>query len=684
MTLKTKNILVFSLLVSLLPAGLVSCRGLAPEDVPGEKPEIKEVTTVPVRLSLHVGNSQSATKADVEVITEMRNSDQQEPKQQNFRGIDQVRIIPFETTQEVGDNDESLFAPMALGDIPKTLVPKANAYLYSSVDLPLGTSSALVYGTGHREDGTSYTVKHKYGSLIPTGFERKILSPSDLGFSPETILPAPSANQDATPEQATVIADVLTQIMFGVANTENPHLGTDHYEVTAFYGEGKSKTLIFYWDESIGNANLKDCYVNMKAGGALMPGSGKNVEAMLSSIYSAVKKTIINSDPYEIEEGGVLYEEVYKESSHSHLLTYGDIYQGVQGMILSRFASCNKITVDSQANQWAVRFSEDTAPGVADYPENLGLPSGAAVVRWTKSGYKVPLENGLDGIAPISRYCYPPSLYYYVNTPIRTAFSKSDVYPDVSEVYTPENTLLWGDILTEYYTSGKTVSTSTGDVALYNPLQFAVGMLIATVKADTGGTGYLQDNDGQDGTVFWLKDKNTQKDVLKLTGIIIGRQYPQHYDFTPVYHDADPVNHVEESPQYYLYDDQFPKDDAAICLTETESDEFRSLALETPANKEVYFCLEFLNDSKDQSFYGAEGRILPGHKFYLVGKLAFPQDASKDKVFMQDCYTKAPCVIKTLAEAHCAVPDLGIPTLALGVETNMYWELTTPTTVMMQ
>ena len=106
--------------------------------------------------------------------------------------------------------------------------------------------------------------------------------------------------------------------------------------------------------------------------------------------------------------------------------------------------------------------------------------------------------------------------------------------------------------------------------------------------------------------------------------------------------------------------------------------------------------MEFRNDS-GASFHGAEGRILPGHKFYLVGKLGFTDSNGnrlKDrngnplpdgsKVFARDCYTEAACLIKTFKNAHSAVPDMGIPQLSLGVETEINWVLTDPTTVMLE
>ena len=86
-----------------------------------------------------------------------------------------------------------------------------------------------------------------------------------------------------------------------------------------------------------------------------------------------------------------------------------------------------------------------------------------------------------------------------------------------------------------------------------------------------------------------------------------------------------------------------------------------------------------------QSFYGAEGRILPGHKFYLVGKLDAPGEGeARKEIFTKGYKTTVKCTISSLKDAHSAVPDMGIPLLTLGVDTVVDWNLSTPTTLMFE
>ena len=641
MILKQRHIVFRILLVLLMPAGLVSCN--KDRETQTGRPGEDSFTAVQLALRLGAG---AKTKADVEAISEM----QENPV---FRGVENIHFIPFASSSAVSGTDKTMDTVLALPNIAQNgLVANNNAHLYagSGLALPLRTSSALVYGEAPRiTPGVSIDDKHRDGSLIVTGLGRYVYHASDVAFAPETMLVPGSG----TPEEASRIASVLTQVVSG-----------ESFTITAHFGADQTREVSVPWNENIGDANLKDCYEQITAGGALIPGSGVIVASLLTNLYRSIYNyNIVNSFQYEVEKDGETFPATKDDATP---LTYGDLYRGVRDVILARFAAL------STGEAPVLQISDEPNPTVSFvdenltlYPEKYGLPSGAAVVRWTPVGYIVPLENGLDGIAPISSYCYPPCLYYFANTTLRTSNKQAE---EIVAWYRPELSD-WNAIL-ENYTDGRSVSSSTSSVALESPLQFAQGLLAATVKASSVN---LQDNDGLDYTLV-----NVSGTKFPLTGIIIGRQYPAQFDFSPVY--------VSEtaSKQYYLYDNQMPAGTYLHVPEVGETlQEFRTLSLETPADKEVYFALEFRNDS-GSSFYGAEGRILPGHKFYLVGKLGRPSGYTEESftVFKRDHVTTANCVIKTLKNAHSAVPDMGIPQLTLGVETEINWILATPVTVM--
>lgn len=595
---------------------------------------------VPAQLAMSLGGG-VATRGDVTVIKELQDTPA-------FSGVEDIKFLAFSTTTDVS-KDGATPLNMAL---PKMYL-EASDLLYPSLahcfggswvfTIPRETASFLSYGRTKviKESETDpVSFKHKNGSLVETGFDTDGFNTSSIRFSPEVML-----SSGSTPAAATSIAQALDAIVFGQSFSINAYYGTN----------GQFETLSFPWDGNIGDDNLRDCYQNITAGGALMPGSGTNVAAMLTNLYRAVSGyNILNPAQYEIEKDGAIYPATKENGTP---LTYADIYKGVQSVILDRFnalaTGTSTVIAISGGDSPVVSFTDEE---LATYPERLGLPSGAAVVRWTPSGYKVPIENGLDGIAPISAYCYPPVLYYFGDSNIRTS---NDV--NVEDLYVSGSD--WPSILNGYK-DGAVVTSSTRAVALVEPLHFAAGMLKASIKAESSS---LQDNDDKD---YTLVDVSGNK--FPLTGVIIGRQYPQKYNFTPDY--------TTESKQYYMYDDQI----SGIYLTTDQSDYFRSLTLQTPEGKDTYFCLEFRNDS-GQSFYGAEGRILPGHKFYLVGKLETPPATSGFKeVFTRNYITTVRCVIKSLADAHSAVPDMGIPQLNLGVETVVDWTMSDPLTLILE
>ena len=662
MTLNLRHICYVILSAILLPAGLVSCSKSS-----GVTKEAGEPGTTPVKLALSLGSS-SSVKASVDIITEMKESPQ-------FRGLSNVLVVPFQSGTAVEGTDKTLSHMIALPSISQDgLISGNNAHNYSGsgLDLPLGTSSALVYGKAPWTAGESVENLHKWGSLIENGFEKKgaewayVTYAGEIGFEPHTML----VKDSGSPSEASAIAQALTDIVVG-----------DVFTILAYYdfdqngNPGKSRLISMAWDAGIQDDNLRSCYENITLEGALMPGSGDNVEALLTNLYRGIYNyNILNSVPYEIEDSGDIYQDVawYNSTAGAYQsLTYGILYNGVKDMVLRRFNALlpnpdagreGVITVSGGENP-EIRFRDAS---LSSYPEQYGLPSGAAVVRWTPAGYVVPLENGLDGIAPISYYCYPPPLYYFSNTTLRTSNDASKV----AGLYNSSNT--WEQIKAGYE-DGSAVSSSTRAVVLEETLEYAVGMLCATVRS---ASEYLQDNDGRDDTRVHAVGEN-----LPLTGVIIGRQYPLDFDFTPKY-----VSDTE-TRQFYLYDNQVP--DGIYLHVPGQSEtlkEFRTLVMETPArtdqwNTEVYFALEFLNNT--DSFQGAEGRILTGHKFYLVGKLDFPENSAFDQVFIRDRITTANCVIKTLKNAHNAVPDLGIPQLTLGVELETNWKMSNPVSLIL-
>ena len=609
-------------------AGLVSCAREA-VDVIGTESDASQ----PVRMSLTLGDGR-ATKADVGFITEMGD------KEGRFRGVADLRLLPFSSRSVVSSQDAVLSGTVYFPFLESPRASRNNVlYFTQDLFLPRRTASALLYGkarkAGNKADG-SVADKQLNGSILePDFFHAKTLTAGDFIFTPEAML------RSGDPKAVAAMQDIVSAL-------DGVVLGVS-YSVDVTFNGSETKTVTVNWNGEVEDENLRSCYAAITEEGKLMPGSGRNVEALLTTLYRTVDSYVSqNALAYEVEKNGSFFT-AYKQEDGS-ILQYKDLYNGLCQAIKNKFSACGNITITDDKS---VKFRDSAT---SSYPESYGLPSGAAAVRWSPSGYVVPLENGLEGIAPISRFCFPPALYYFANSPLVT--STSD---DVLEHYSGENT--WESILSHY--TENPVSADTKAVAVEETLQYAVGMLKATVQASSG---LLQDNDGLD---YTLVDASEGK--LPLKGVIIGSQYPQQYNFSP----------DMETAQYFLYDSQF----SDVCLKPYEPEaslpDFRVLSLETPENQTVYFCLEFENNT-GKTFYGAEGRILPGHRFYLTGSLDLPENASFRSVFLKDRVTTVNCKVNTLENAHCAIPDLGVPQLTLGVQTEVSWIMSTPVTVIME
>ena len=574
--------------------------------------------------------SVSQTKANVSVIKEMK------PTGASFRGLDNVFVIPFSETVKPDSKPLSLALELP-GFEPEEGVYNAHLYQMHQA-IPKGTQMVLAYGKGLTQaQNTEVKTKQVYGSL-----EVNVsgATAGDLRFSP---VPMYASTTD-TPQEALTIANTLTSIVNGSS-----------YKITAYYGNGgASKEVTVDWSGDLRDSNLSDCYQQMTAEGRLLPGSGSGVSVLLTSLYRALNLESIDEVQYKLEIDGVTYNATKRVDNVESALLYKDIFNGLRKVILDKMKALSEgddPVLDINATDKTVAFHSGSVQG---YPENLGLPSGAATVRWSPTGYVVPLQNGLDGIAALSDYCFPPALYYRANTAIKTSNDELD-----ANIINHSSD--WPGILLTYYKSGATVTNLTASMALEDPLNFAVGMLSATIQADNED---LLDNN-------YHTQVHLTNTLFPLTGIIIGRQYPQYFDFTPVYDSqASP-----EPRQYYLYDNQI----SGVSLTSAKSSEFRTLALQTPQEKSVYVCLEFLNNSSSTTFYGIdEGRIMPGHHFYLVGLLEVPSDSQFRSVFIQDHITSVNFVIKSLENAYSAIPDMGIPQLSIGVLAQLNWQMATP------
>lgn len=288
------------------------------------------------------------------------------------------------------------------------------------------------------------------------------------------------------------------------------------------------------------------------------------------------------------------------------------------------------------------------------YPRNLGLPDGAAQIKWNNvsSAFEYITSTNIGDLSytDMKNFVYPASLYYWVNTPIKTS-DKS-----LADQYATN----WETCLGLYENDNAAVSASTASVALKNPINYAVGRFDVLAKFSQQN---VNDNLGE---TF-----DTQASAgITLDGVLIGGQKNVKWDFsTPAPDDADGSTYTE----YTIYDASVTSTKVATTASATMA---YSLALETAKGTEVRFALELTNQTGN-AFTGQDGIVPKGGRFYLVGILTpdATQTESDNRVFRQDHTTKATVTINSLENAYNCIPDLKSPKLELGLSVDLVWEL---------
>ena len=298
------------------------------------------------------------------------------------------------------------------------------------------------------------------------------------------------------------------------------------------------------------------------------------------------------------------------------------------------------------------------------YPRSIGLPDGAAVIRWGKNEETGDIEflvrtttTTLDNINGINRYTYPAEMMFFTDSPIRTSAK------EVSKTTYETTDKLWSAFLDTYYTGPTAVNTNTKAVAVENPLQYGVANLQVTL---TGMSGTLRD--AKDDVV-----NNANMSTLPLKGVIIGGQHT-------VGHNMKPRGEQTDVDGRFIYETSVDNTDIA-----TQGYKTNTLVLQSYDNEKVPVILE-LENKTGHAFTGKDGIVYPDTRFYLISLIdpADKKDARYDftkRVFTQDYTTTMSMSVASLANAYTSMPDLLAPRLEVGVQVVTKWIQATTTNV---
>ena len=615
---------------ALLPlAWAVACESASPEGFAGDGPDGRNMVETQMSLSLKTYTGLPSTKMQDSVTQADANTNHLV-----FRGIQQLYVIPFGATGTVTAGDPRIgrnidlphtgitatFGSDASDGLLTGLVTNNNSHLYRNVRMKSGTSSVLAYGQAidqavSASPSDSLDYKRRNGVLRASGLTGAE-TPEDIIFRLEPFL---SGTAESTLNSR--IADVLTY-MNSIADASATYYGTTQRFRT--YSNTASRT------------NIGNFFASFSNNG---------------SIY--------NTNSGQVFSGGtnglaVLLSDLYTSASN--------LRSGL-GSNNWGYRMCTAI-MNAINNSTYVTMSGNTVSFKSTYaniPGSFGVPDGAVAIQWNGTEF-VQASAASSALAPIGDYCYPPSLWYWTNSTLRT----SDL-DDIGNQYKDSNPD-WASILS-HYTLGSTIRPGITSAAVVSPMQYGVAMLELEMKSSrsVGGTSNLLDSQSNAVSITG--------NVFPLTGIIIGEQRCLHFNFTPA-----------TGTIYYVYDTDVldgsnPK--AYIRYDATGFKKIHTLLVQTDFDEDVHYALEFRNNS-GSAFYGANGSTIPsGGIFYLLGTLEISKMSELERngidcVFLQDHVTKVSVSVSSLAKAYNVIPELRDPQLEIGVQTEMKWVGTTP------
>lgn len=305
------------------------------------------------------------------------------------------------------------------------------------------------------------------------------------------------------------------------------------------------------------------------------------------------------------------------------------------------------------------------------FPRTISLPDGAAVLSFNSDSktftYKeitagVPTGGNLVDHKTIT---YPSELAYFVSSPVKTSATK-DKRTDLPDYNTwLGNTADWD----EY---GDVVKGNTTLVVLKEPVQYGVACLKSNIKCDKPS---LEDNAKQIIKSTANNFLTVPEAGITVTGILVGGQ-PQGVEW-----NFEPASDAKFD--HTIYDQDMNTGIAA--KTSATSPNYtlvldnKNSSTTNAEQSKVYVTVELENNMGD--FYGAEGLIPAGSRFYLVGELdpkattaTKPSGETIDRVFVKDHTTFANFTIKDLKKAYNHIPDMRTSKINVGLAVDLTWQ----------
>ena len=376
---------------------------------------------------------------------------------------------------------------------------------------------------------------------------------------------------------------------------------------------------------------------------------------------------------YGTEEGRKILQDLYNDfvsltagSENSVIRAIKDLKAAVETQKLTEFDDLTQAIINN-----CTTTDLNSSSG---FPRNISLPDGAAELSFNSNRKTFTYKEVITGVTTGSnlvdhtKITYPSELAYFVSSPVKTSATLSELnqLPDYNAWL--GNTANWDQY-------GDVVKSNTTLVVLKEPVQYGVACLESKIKCATAS---LEDNAS---AILKSTAANNfltvPEEGISVTGILVGGQ-PQGVEW-----NFEPASN--EKFDHTIYDQNMNTGIAAKTTNYTNSNytlvlDNKNSSTTNAAQSKVYVTVELENNMGD--FYGAEGLIPKGSKFYLVGELdpngttATQPSTSEniDRVFVKDHTTVANFTITNLKKAYNHIPDMRTSKINVGLAVDLSWQ----------
>lgn len=417
------------------------------------------------------------------------------------------------------------------------------------------------------------------------------------------------------------------------------------------------------------NETLQSAYTNLTSSysNGQYAGSANAIKKLMTDLYNVVKPI-----------------------SNSSTATADDKMLANTIMIAITNSSNTVYFVEDDANPGSLKYGTTVAPFYSNFPCYNGLPEGSALLTFDNSSNKFIYDATpqIGGSNKVNSYnlTYPLPIVYFDNTPARGIDKELETTEWKTTTSDWDYSTNW---TTGWYEGVKATSRS---IALQNNINYGVACL-ETKFACEGTT--LEDNRKNVVSGSENQTITIPTDGFQVTGILIGGQ-PENVNWQFINAGTD--------RNYVVYDKELSNIYAK--RNEAYSDANYTLVFDnwtsaSTGQEPVNVAIELVNTAAD--FYGVDGIVASGQKFYLIGRLdpatatteitwptynntkglntlptsyqdRYPVKFNEKRVFVQDFTTKANFKITSLANAYVTIPDLRASKLQLGLSVDLKWQ----------